>query len=127
MERLDQDTLDQIVQAVRNDGAMATTQELNSMIQGLIKSLKNGTLHTPNRSGGANGAEIIAKIAGRDISAGAVAVADDLTMTGDLIVATKTPASAAATGTAGTIAWDASFLYVCVGTDEWERVAIATW
>jgi len=120
-------TLDQIVQAVRQDGAMATTQELNAMIQGLIKSLKNGTLHTPNRSGGANGAEIIAKIAGRDISAGAVAVADDLTMTGDLIVATKTPASAAATGTAGTIAWDASFLYVCVGTDEWERVAIATW
>lgn len=40
---------------------------------------------------------------------------------------TKTPASAAATGAAGEVAWDASYLYVCVATNTWKRVAIATW
>lgn len=42
-------------------------------------------------------------------------------------VVASTPASAAATGTTGTIAWDASFIYVCVATNTWKRVAIATW
>jgi hypothetical protein len=39
----------------------------------------------------------------------------------------KTPATAAATGTTGQIAWDASFLYVCTAPDTWKRAAIATW
>jgi len=39
----------------------------------------------------------------------------------------KTPANAAATGTAGDICWDANFIYVCVATDTWKKVAIATW
>lgn len=51
----------------------------------------------------------------------------NLTLSGNLIVATQTPASAAATGTAGTIAWDSSYIYVCVATDTWKRVAISTW
>lgn len=45
----------------------------------------------------------------------------------DTTFTTKTPASAAATGTAGTIAWDADYIYVCTATDTWKRVAIATW
>jgi len=44
-----------------------------------------------------------------------------------LILTTQTPASAAASGTAGEVAWDTSYLYVCVGTNTWKRVAIATW
>jgi len=51
----------------------------------------------------------------------------DVDVGGDLITTTKTPASASATGTAGTIAWDASYIYVCTATDTWKRVAIATW
>ena len=39
----------------------------------------------------------------------------------------KTPASAAAAGTLGDIAWDTGFIYVCTATDTWKRVAIATW
>lgn len=39
----------------------------------------------------------------------------------------KTPASAIAAGTAGDICWDASYIYVCVATDTWKRVGIATW
>lgn len=51
-----------------------------------------------------------------------------LTINGTLIVSTSTtPASAGATGVAGTIAWDASYVYVCTATNTWKRVAIATW
>jgi hypothetical protein len=39
----------------------------------------------------------------------------------------KTPASASATGTAGEIAWDANYIYVCTATNTWKRSAIATW
>jgi len=37
------------------------------------------------------------------------------------------PASAAATGTAGQVAYESGWFYVCVATDTWQRVAIATW
>jgi hypothetical protein len=50
-----------------------------------------------------------------------------LVNTTELRVASQTPASAAATGTTGTIAWDANYIYVCTATDTWKRVAIATW
>lgn len=39
----------------------------------------------------------------------------------------KTPATAADTGNAGDIAWDADYIYVCVAANTWKRVAIATW
>lgn len=53
--------------------------------------------------------------------------ATTITASVDLITATKTPATAGATGTAGTIAWDADYIYVCSDTDTWLRAAIATW
>ncbi|RTL05508.1 hypothetical protein EKK58_07605 [Candidatus Dependentiae bacterium] len=39
----------------------------------------------------------------------------------------KTPSSAADTGTTGDICWDADYIYVCVATNTWKRVAISTW
>lgn len=39
----------------------------------------------------------------------------------------QTPASASATGDAGMICWDSNYIYVCVATNTWKRVAIATW
>lgn len=39
----------------------------------------------------------------------------------------KTPASAAATGAAGSFAWDADYIYIATAADTWKRVAIATW
>ena len=50
-----------------------------------------------------------------------------LAVTGDVSVSTKTPASASATGVAGTITWDANYIYCCIATDTWRRVAHATW
>jgi hypothetical protein len=39
----------------------------------------------------------------------------------------RTPASAAATGNAGDICWDADYLYVCTATNTWRRIAHSTW
>jgi hypothetical protein len=43
------------------------------------------------------------------------------------IQTTKTPSSATDTGTKGMICWDSSYVYICVATDTWKRVAINTW
>jgi hypothetical protein len=56
------------------------------------------------------------------IYAGAASVFGGLVSVGG-----STPASAAATGVAGTITWDASYIYICTATNTWKRAAIATW
>lgn len=38
-----------------------------------------------------------------------------------------TPSSASDLGAQGEIRWDANYIYVCVATDTWKRVAIGTW
>ena len=53
---------------------------------------------------------------------GLVSVYDDLAITSPTV-----PASASATGTAGTVSWDADYVYICTATDTWKRVAISTW
>ena len=42
-------------------------------------------------------------------------------------ISNGTPASATATGSAGEIQWDSNYIYVCVATNTWKRVAISTW
>jgi len=37
------------------------------------------------------------------------------------------PATATSAGSAGQIAFDASYFYICVATDTWRRVGIAAW
>lgn len=53
----------------------------------------------------------------------------DLRIAGDTIrVPTeRTIAAASDTGVKGDICWDSSYIYVCVATDTWKRVAISTW
>lgn len=61
-------------------------------------------------------------------------VASALTVTGTTILSTATPISAlgVAGDAAGTVAWDADYIYVCTAdydgiTAIWKRSAIATW
>lgn len=63
-----------------------------------------------------------------DIMSGSLAVGG-LTVNADSLTITtaKTPSTAADTGTAGQIIWDADYVYVCVATDTWKRAPIATW
>jgi hypothetical protein len=44
-----------------------------------------------------------------------------------LSLTSSAPASAAASGRAGTITWDSSFIYICTAANTWKRVAISTW
>ncbi|TXH54399.1 MAG: hypothetical protein E6Q97_11050 [Desulfurellales bacterium] len=55
--------------------------------------------------------------------------AGQVTLTGDSVIinASKTPASASATGTTGMVCWDSGYVYVCTATNTWKRAAIATW
>jgi hypothetical protein len=39
----------------------------------------------------------------------------------------NTPSSAGDLGAQGEIRWDADYIYICVATDTWKRVAISTW
>ena len=39
----------------------------------------------------------------------------------------KTPSSATDTGNAGEICWDSSYLYLCIASNTWRRIAHATW
>ena len=83
----------------------------------------NNTAH--NWRNAANGADLGWTVNASDV----MTTAAILATTNDQIriTTTKTPASAADTGTTGSIAWDASFLYVCTATNTWKRVGIATW
>ena len=49
----------------------------------------------------------------------------DLPPTAPTLVAP--PVSSTATGTTGQISWDANYIYVCVNTNTWKRVALTTW
>jgi hypothetical protein len=46
---------------------------------------------------------------------------------GTVPVRAAVPATATSTGTAGQIAWDATFIYVCTATNTWVRAALSTW
>jgi len=47
--------------------------------------------------------------------------------TSSIRIRNRTPASATATGTTGTIVYDSNYIYVCTATNTWKRVAISTW
>jgi len=42
-------------------------------------------------------------------------------------IQTDTPATATSAGSAGQIAFSASFFYVCIATDTWRRVGLVAW
>lgn len=75
------------------------------------------------------GASGVLDLNSRSITNGATITSANIVNTGNVIqISTqKTPSSAADTGTAGQIGFDANYIYVCTGTDTWKRVAVATW
>lgn len=54
---------------------------------------------------------------------------DDFNTLKDVIEALQTsaPVTSASTGVAGQWAYDSSYLYICIATNTWKRVAISTW
>ena len=49
-------------------------------------------------------------------------------LTGDLVISSPTvPTLATDPGVAGQIAWDSSFMYVCVAANTWVRTPLLSW
>ena len=70
------------------------------------------------------------------LARGAISVSGNLAYnsgTGVISYTTQTragssaPATATSTGTAGDVAYDADYIYVCIATDTWKRSALSTW
>lgn len=113
-------TQDQFAQVIKELNALkiiASEQKVSSEIVKRINALECAPVNLDtvvNRTG--------------DTMPGSLGVGGLTVNTDSLRVTTaKTPATAAATGTAGQIAWDTNYIYVCVATDTWKRVAISTW
>lgn len=87
-----------------------------------VGSDNNGYWNLPTGGGGMT-------IVASDKSTQVFKLANDGTFTANKlqIVSPGVPASASATGVAGTIAWDANYIYICTATNTWKRVAISTW
>ena len=81
------------------------------------------TVATADINGGAiDGANIGAATPGAGTFSALKANADHI-----IITTAQTPSSASAAGTQGEVAWDAYYLYVCIATNTWKRVALASW
>lgn len=39
----------------------------------------------------------------------------------------RTPATSSASGNAGDICWDSSYVYVCVAANTWKRIQLGSW
>ena len=95
--------------------------------------LSGTTLGIENREGGDiifyTPSEVMRIADDGNVGIGTSAPTELLDVAGDSIRirTAQTPASATATGTVGQIAWDASYIYVCISTDVWKRSAISTW
>lgn len=59
------------------------------------------------------------------VDTGAQTFAGEKTFSSAPSIPTATPATSGAAGITGQIAWDASYIYVCVATNSWKRVGIA--
>ena len=92
-----------------------------------------GTFNFVNTAAGfdwaASGSALTMQLTSTGLGIGGVTPTTGFDTAGDKIRirTAKTPASAAAAGDAGDICWDASFIYVCVATNTWKRIAIITW
>jgi hypothetical protein len=50
-----------------------------------------------------------------------------LGLLGSKVEVVSAPVTSDASGTAGQVAYDADYFYVCVGVDTWKRVALSSW
>jgi hypothetical protein len=83
----------------------------------------NGTARTGNLlEARSNNAAVFSVDAGGGVTTTARGAFGSLRVTSPSV-----PATATSAGTAGDIAWDSSYIYICTASNTWKRVAIATW
>ena len=65
--------------------------------------------------------------ANTDINIGSYNFITTGNLTGDTITTMGVPATSASTGTTGSIAEDADYVYICIATDTWKRIPLSAW
>jgi len=103
------------------------TLTLNSSANTVVLQSAGTTALTLDSSQNATFAGDIRFSAGNSFDIGATGTRVRTAFIKTLVTTSGAPASASATGTAGTMTWDADYIYVCTATNTWKRVAIATW
>lgn len=87
----------------------------------LLRVVKESTNYTQE------GGNIASHLDGIDTKLGENELAITSVVEGGFVLSDEAPSAADSTGTAGQVAYDSGFIYVCVDTDTWVRAAIATW
>lgn len=87
----------------------------------------SGVLHSDQHADANDAIEAIEAIIGVTGSAVSSSVEYRLARKQSAVAFTGAPASASATGTAGTIVVAGGYLYFCTATDTWVRSAVAAW
>jgi hypothetical protein len=98
----------------------------------LMRSIDNATkfaaLTGPGNIPGADGTYVAWSLPNTAGNVGEYLTTDGAgTMKFATAVSSSAPATASSTGQTGTIAFDSGNIYVCIATNTWKRVAIATW
>jgi len=113
--------------ALQDTGGLLSLQDVGG-VKWSSTSVYSGTKDLGIIRGSAGTAAFTNGLTGGSLVTYATIGADGIILNnGRFQIPTSTPASASATCTTGTIAWDTNFTYVCVATDTWKRAAIATW
>ena len=113
----DDDEISSILFRSNNDATTPIAQTYASVVASIIDAsdtTEDGKLDLQVQSAGT-------------LTSMAAITAANVTLGARPIIPTLTPASATATGTAGEVAWDANYIYICTATNTWKRVAISTW
>ena len=113
----DNDEISSVVFQANNDASTPIAKVYASIVASIVDAtdeIEDGKL------------DLKVQAAGTFTSMAAITAAN-VTLGARPIIPTHTPASATAAGTAGEIAWDASYIYVCTAANTWKRVAISTW
>jgi len=112
-------------------GALALQVDVNSQVQVKATTASLGTSSGALVVSGGVGVAGNAYVGGKLVVSGGV----ENTISGNVEFSTGqirvtnayTPLSASAAGAVGSITWDNLYIYVCVATNTWKRVAISSW
>lgn len=109
----------------------------NTFLNRILGSLQGKTVqayppgqYTDNNLLGQIAATLLAAVGGSSSTSWTDITATPTTLAGfgitDAMNRVSVPASASATGSLGQFASDATFLYICVGTNSWRRISTTT-
>jgi hypothetical protein len=110
-------------------GAFTVSPAGATLAQDVVAASFSSSVGTGSFAGGLNVAENFVVLPSGSVGIGTNAPLTKLDVNGTAIRirTANTPASATALGAPGEIRWDANYIYICISTDTWRRIAHASW